>query len=208
MFTSKSHGEFNDAFNDLACTRGVTYCGPWNLSVSNGREFMNQSYDTVGRIYASELLHNSAGGPLAGASEGHAHFTPMQRAALQHLAATTDSEAFDEALMACIKHGVLADSAASVFSPQNVIASRTLVGQHQHATATGDGGASSIALEEHAAASPIALEERAVAMEDAGAVSLAPEMHMSPAVPERQLHMNSPNEPNLSLTSKRRKKKK
>ena len=86
MFTSKSHGEFNDAFNDLACTRGVTYCGPWNLSVSNGREFMNQSYDTVGRIYASELLHNSAGGPLAGASEGHAHFTPMQRAALQQQA--------------------------------------------------------------------------------------------------------------------------
>jgi len=196
MFTSKTHSEFNDAFNDLACTRGVTYCGPWNMSVRDGRQFLSESYDSVGRIYAGELLHNAAGasGPLAGASEGHAHFTPMQRATLQHLAATSGSEAFDEALMVCMKHGVLADSAASVFSPQNVIASRTLVGQHAAAMDAG-------VVEEHAAAMDTGVlgQDLAAPLESA--------LHMSPGASERQLQMNSPNEPNLSLTKRRKKKK-
>jgi len=108
---------FNEAFNTLVGTTGVTYSPQWGMNVKDGKDFMDTNYADVGRVYANELLHGNVHADCCLAND-HAHedLSDRQRAYLSLLADTTDTTSFDAALRACSKYSAVPDTACMLFS--------------------------------------------------------------------------------------------
>jgi hypothetical protein len=108
---------FNEAFNTLVGTTGVTYSPQWGMNVKDGEDFMDTNYADVGRAYANELLHGNVRADCCLAND-HAHedLSDRQRAYLSLLADTTDTPSFDAALRACSKYSAVPNTACMLFS--------------------------------------------------------------------------------------------
>ena len=112
MLASTNHRDFNNAMNKAAATQGVMYSQPWELGVQDGAEFMNNSYHTVGKIFAQQLLQNPQESVL---HDYRGNLSDLQKGLLQHMASTSTMHEFDKSLHACIRHNVMSNGAASLF---------------------------------------------------------------------------------------------
>ena len=112
MLAATNHRDFNIAMNEAAGTQGVQFSQPWNLGVQNGTQFLNDSYDTVGKIYAQQLLHQPHESVL---HDFRGELTDLQKALLQHMSSTTTMHDFDKALHACVRHNVMSSGASALF---------------------------------------------------------------------------------------------
>ena len=112
----------NEALNNTFGTQNVTYADAWPMDIHNGTEYMNQYYASVGRKYAEQVLEHRATAPCC-MSTMHAHheMTDRQRAALSHLAETTDSQQFTSSLRACVKNGALTSTSLLLLQPQRFV---------------------------------------------------------------------------------------
>lgn len=119
MLAATNHREFNNAMNRAAQTNNVAYSAPWELGVTTGKQYLENAYDSVGRRYGEQLLHEPTESALHDYRGGLSNF---QKALVQHLVATKNKQEFDEALYACTKNNVLSGGAAMLFAPHTEVA--------------------------------------------------------------------------------------
>jgi hypothetical protein len=105
--------------NRAAQTNNVAYSAPWELGVTTGKQYLENAYDSVGRRYGEQLLHEPTESALHDYRGGLSNF---QKALVQHLVATKNKQEFDEALYACTKNNVLSGGAAMLFAPHTEVA--------------------------------------------------------------------------------------
>ena len=121
LYTSTNERQFNQIFNKLVGSQGVTYANAFPMKVRNGKEYFHDQRNELARKYAGVLLYggSSKGSSLA-PKYSYAHMSEPQRAALSYLSEADDATVAS-ALQRCDQVRAIPRSAVLLFGESHPV---------------------------------------------------------------------------------------
>lgn len=130
LYTSTNERQFNQIFNKMVGSQGVTYANAFPMKVRTGKEYFISMRNELARKYAGVLLYggSSKGSSLA-PKYNYAHMSEPQRAALSYLNEADDATVAS-AIQRCDQLRAIPRSAVLLFGESHAINRQQVDSKH------------------------------------------------------------------------------